>query len=115
MALSDTLLKNGFETHILKVHGNEFTILSCRLDPEQEGTTFVANDNTAAAVNPDMPLGEDQREVIVINCKKPAPSLELADRISGIGASWSLLRREENPSDTSVDFWCAKIIPGKDS
>lgn len=115
MALSDTLLRNGFETHILNVHGNEFTILSCKLDRNKEGTKFVANDNTAAAVNPDMPLGDDQREVIVINCKRPCPPLEQGDQIFGLGFSWALLKREDNPSDTSVDYWCQKLVPGKDA
>ncbi len=110
MSLADDALDDGFRTHTLAVFGNEFIILS----GPSAGTSFIASDEVANAINTPFLVDEDMREVIVLH-SPVAVDLQKSGQVSGLGSKWTVIRIEDNPSDTSVDYWLKRIVSNVDT
>ncbi len=117
-SIADALLADGFETHITGFHGNTFRIELCRLFPANQGRTFTATDVVEPQISFETELGDDPRECTRLMVPQSAANLveglESQDIISGRGTTWTLIRRENNPSDNSIDFWIKQNVEGKD-
>lgn len=88
------------------IHCDVWTILS---GPDA-GLTFNGDAQTEAPLVLDGPLGSDAREKTVLYVDRPAPSLNRATVLGGLGAQWRVVGNvDDNPANDRVKFEVVKI------
>jgi len=87
------------------IHADVWGIVSGTL----AGTSFEGDAQTEAPVILNTDLGEDAREKTVLFCFRPAPEIGRGIIISGLGATWRIVDREDNPANSRVKFEILKI------
>jgi hypothetical protein len=75
------------------------------------GILFTAEIEEVADIESNMLLGRDARESVIfhVSDRAAAAGIDQDDTLSAIGATFSVLRRTDNPASPQVDFGAMKI------
>lgn len=88
--------------------GLGFYGLAIRYGPPP-GQVVTGNVDEVQAIDPDMPLGMDPREMLKIEIIRPAPAWALNDEIQVNGERARVVLRYDNPSNPFIKFYAQKI------
>jgi hypothetical protein len=113
-------LQLGFEAR-LEEFGELITVTS----GAAVQATFTAIVMPFPAVDPNMPLGFDWRELSTIQCLRDdfPDGIEAEDTVKQGGTdpsspilyTWRVVRKDDNPADFAVKLWVVKVVENVDT
>src|SRR5207249_2314246 len=97
------------------------TAFGQQLRLERTGEEFVAVLTPQPSIDPRLELGEDPREMALLEGRRElVPKLEYGDIVTQISAvwaqvgedvafQWKVLKRDDNPANVAIRYWFVKI------
>jgi hypothetical protein len=86
------------------------------------GRTFVAEIEAVQDIELNEGLGRDPRESIILHVADREAAAEcIAQKtlvrfsMYGVTATFKMVRRQDNPASSQVEFGCVKVVEGKDN
>lgn len=108
MSLGNDLLEMGYKAQ-MPVYGELMAMIV-------SGDTFRGIIEPMPAIEADMPLGQDLRELSVLHLHRDEVPDELDDASTPLGLrftqgdnTWEIVKREDNPADFISKFWIVKV------